>query len=410
MNLIRITARRESGFSLVELMVGMLIGLIAVVVMFQVFAVSEGQRRTTTGAGDAQQNGVASLFLMERDARMAGYGFNYTPMFGCTTRGFYAPTGTNFNLRLLPVQIVDGGAKGADQVAFTYGASEAFALPAVLALATASTPNYFKLEDPRFQFNAGDLVVASEIPLAPAAMQDCWITQVTGLPDVPYADRVQWGAGSYIDAAGTTRVAEYTPPFALPVAYNKWNKTKSAGGRLVNLGLSPVSTTYSIVNNQLVATNAFTPNNPMVISDGIVQMQIQYGFSADCPPAASSGGVFVSCRIDSTATTVGTIVTTSPNNQWGDVMPAGATPADWRKVVAVRMALVARSSTPERSDTAGNCTATTTQPVWQTTGNTLWVDAAPDWMCFRYKVFELVVPIRNLMWYADPAGSTVPPA
>ena len=57
----------------------MLVGLIATVVMFQVFAVSEGQKRTTTGAGDAQQNGVSSVFLIERDARMAGYGMNYLP-------------------------------------------------------------------------------------------------------------------------------------------------------------------------------------------------------------------------------------------------------------------------------------------------------------------------------------------
>jgi type IV pilus assembly protein PilW len=419
-NLIRNPARRESGFSLVELMVGMVIGLLAVVVMFQVFEVTEAQRRTTTGAGDAQQNGVTSLFLMERDARMAGYGFNYAPMFNCRTNGFYAPTGTNFTFRMLPVQITDGSGKGTDAVTFTYGTADSFALPGVLATATASTPNYFKLEDPRYQFNAGDLVVVTEIPnpMIVGPMKDCWVTQVTGLPDIPYLDRVQFGATSYIDAAGTTRAADYTPPFALPVSYVKWVKKEvnSWGGRLLNLGPNPTSVTYSIdAQNRLVANNAFIPGNPMVISDNIVQLQVQYGFSSACPPPASTATVFIPCRIDSTASMPGTIVLGSPLNQWGDIMPGLATANDWRKIVAVRMAIVARSSEPQSKeemnrnpDLSKTCWATTVQPIWQTTGTTLWVDADTNWKCYRYKVFELVVPIRNMMWYPDPNGNPVP--
>lgn len=46
---------RHAGFSLVELMVAVVIGLIGTLVMFQVFAVSEGQKRTTASGGDGQQ-------------------------------------------------------------------------------------------------------------------------------------------------------------------------------------------------------------------------------------------------------------------------------------------------------------------------------------------------------------------
>ena len=46
---------RHAGFSLVELMVAVVIGLIGKLVMFQVFAVSEGQKRTTASGGDGQQ-------------------------------------------------------------------------------------------------------------------------------------------------------------------------------------------------------------------------------------------------------------------------------------------------------------------------------------------------------------------
>ena len=41
--------RRARGASLIEIMVGVVIGLIAILVIYQVFAVSEGLRRNTTG-------------------------------------------------------------------------------------------------------------------------------------------------------------------------------------------------------------------------------------------------------------------------------------------------------------------------------------------------------------------------
>lgn len=68
--------RAQRGFSLVEIMVGMVISLIGVIIIFQVFQESEGIKRRTTGGGDAQQNGVVALFQMERSLKQAGYGLN----------------------------------------------------------------------------------------------------------------------------------------------------------------------------------------------------------------------------------------------------------------------------------------------------------------------------------------------
>ena len=48
---------RESGFSLVEIMVGMAIGLLTTLVIMQVFSAFEGQKRSTTGSADAQTSG-----------------------------------------------------------------------------------------------------------------------------------------------------------------------------------------------------------------------------------------------------------------------------------------------------------------------------------------------------------------
>lgn len=71
-----INGRDQRGFSIVEIMVGMVISLIGVIIIFQVFQESENIKRRTTGGGDAQQNGVAALFQMERSLKQAGYGLN----------------------------------------------------------------------------------------------------------------------------------------------------------------------------------------------------------------------------------------------------------------------------------------------------------------------------------------------
>jgi len=66
--------RRQIGFSIVEIMVGVVIGMIAVLVIYQVFATSEGIKRNITAAGDAQQNGLLSSFMMGIELANAGNG------------------------------------------------------------------------------------------------------------------------------------------------------------------------------------------------------------------------------------------------------------------------------------------------------------------------------------------------
>lgn len=66
--------RAEGGFSLIDVMVGMVLSLLGTIIIFQVFSVSESIKRTTTSGGDAQQSGAAALMAMERALKEAGYG------------------------------------------------------------------------------------------------------------------------------------------------------------------------------------------------------------------------------------------------------------------------------------------------------------------------------------------------
>ena len=81
-----------------------------------------------------------------------------------------------------------------------------------------------------------------------------------------------------------------------------------------------------------------------------------------------------------------------------------STAADWQKVIAVRLAVVARSMQPEKPNPATNlCDATTAAPIWQTKGVAIDLSANPNWKCYRYRLFEVTVPLRNMVWYAQPS-------
>ena len=419
--------RRESGFTIVELMVGMLIGLISIIVMFQVFAVSEGQRRTTTGAGDAQQNGVTSLYLMERDARMSGYGLNFYRLLGCTVNGYYAPTAQSFNFNLAPVTIVNGAAGVApDSVTFVYADTDTFSFPSIMSIpGTVGTTGWVRIKDERFTYKPGNLFVIGNVPAAtaPQTLGPCSLFQVTDLP-AALSKQVNFAGATFVDENGNTRAANYTPPTAAAgtqvppnnVTYPQWSNTARAGGRIFNLGAAPTVMQYSIVNNQLVVRDLLQPNQPATpISDGIVQFQAQYGISGAPTPTTGCQAaplVIVPCYIAPNAPSVSVGNWTADN--WADSLPTGASaplPWNWRQIIAMRFVIVARSGQREKVNPAtGLCDATTAAPVWSVNNQPINLTANPDWQCYRYRKFEAVVPIRNFQWFPDPNGTNEDPA
>lgn len=397
--------RGQRGFTIVELMVGTLVALIATVIIFQVFAVSEGQKRTTTGASDAQQNGGFSLFQIERDLRMAGYGLNHMALLGCRINGWYEPGGATFNFRLVPVEIVNGVAGAPDQIRIAFGNSDLFAAPAKMLQSMPSPAANYKVDN-RFGFREGDLVVAAENG------KDCSLAQVSGVPGTPgQSDNVIHNSGNYTNSEGANVPTQFNRPGGLPppndVVYSAWNPATNTGGRLYNLGAAPTVVTYAIQNSQLVSINGLTPGVPTataVLSDGIVQLQAQYGYDGN------GDGQIPTTAPSNAAVTLGT-----NTDQWSDSMPAAATAVDWSRVIAIRLVITSRSVTPERPDPAtGVCETTTALPRWVSPAPTgvppgvpldvqsVFADAN-EWRCYRYRTFEVVVPLRNMVWFPQVA-------
>src|SRR5918993_668477 len=92
------------GLSLIEILVGVAIGLIGVVAIFQAVAVWTKHTQTTSSGGDAQVAGTLALFNIERDLKQAGHGFGWaaTPVMGCAVAAndsTRAPPNFTFGLR-----------------------------------------------------------------------------------------------------------------------------------------------------------------------------------------------------------------------------------------------------------------------------------------------------------------------
>ncbi len=69
---------RQRGFTLVEIMVAMAIGMLGIIIIMQMSFTFEGQKRTTTGGDDAQNAGAIALYSLQQNLQQAGYCFSAT--------------------------------------------------------------------------------------------------------------------------------------------------------------------------------------------------------------------------------------------------------------------------------------------------------------------------------------------
>lgn len=358
----RIATPRQRGFSIIELMVAIAISLVATLVIFETFAVSEGIKRTSTSGGDAQQNGAMALYMVEREVRMAGYGVNNANLLGCTINVYDKVDDDVYDFPLAPVVIEPGATdKDPDTLTTMIGGSDLLVDSVKLTQPMAS-PAALYMVDNRYGFMPGDLVIAYE------EGKECTLAQVTKTPnDAGQAKNIIHEDANYIDPQGYNVPARYNKPGGLGISY-------TTDGFLFNLGQSPQRNIYRIVDNRLEVERTLSTTDTNVIADQIVQMKALYG-----KDDGSGGGVANDGMVDG----------------YSNSAPIDAD--DWRQVLAVRLAIVARSAQPERPiEDGGVCDITTAFPTW--VGGDIDVSADDNWRCYRYRVFETVVPLRNLIW------------
>src|SRR5260221_7305393 len=221
------TRARQAGFSLIEMMVAVVISLIGTIVIFQVFGVFEGQKRTTTSAGDAQQSGLLALVSLERDARMGGFGLSYAPLPACNVIAYDSTGARDFAFPLLPLQMADGASGGPDTVTFTYGSSNTLVAPPKLTIANVAGAIFTKIDTP-YGYQVNDLVIVGEV------RKRCSMRQVTAAAPAGNPDQINHSPGVRYNKAG-----------GLTVAYTVWDNTALSGGRFYSLGAGPTVATLT---------------------------------------------------------------------------------------------------------------------------------------------------------------------
>lgn len=359
----------QGGFSLIELMVGLVIGLLVTLVIMQMFAAFEGQKRTTTGTSDAQTSGSVALYNLQRDVQLAGFGL---PLFDADNMPLKCnpiPTVDHDNdngtpsISLAPIDIVDGGtaAGASDRVTVRYGTSASGGVPVtVLNRTGADVLVDYNMscaqDDVVFNIN-GNVCLSTTVVANPA--NNAHINLRNPFTGVNDGDSISCMAG--------------------------WNEFQ-----------------FQVAANQLTRLNTFNNTVRTPVVDGIVNIQAQYGISAT--PTNNQITQWVN------ATGVWAAL---PNVIGTTSAVCSAALANRNCIKAVRVAVVARNGLLENlpavsaacssitnANPTGVCAwdATSANPAIASPAPLIDLSNTANWNQYRYKVYETIIPLRNIVW------------
>jgi type IV pilus assembly protein PilW len=360
--------RPERGFSLIEIMVGIVIGLIAVLVIYQVFAAAEGIKRNTTSVGDAQQNGLLSSFMLGIELANAGNGVasSAQELGACPSSLNFAST-----WRPIPLLIVDGGADDTpDSFMVNYSVANVAIAPApfyVVGLGAVAADAPYPVQSP-MGFQVNDLIVAARG--FPAAV-GCAASKVTGV--------------SAPDGNGVVTITHTNPGVAASfddpaVLLNLGPAANAQKIRYEVTAAGVLRSTALLKTDGTLNDDTSPPPNPL--ASNVVNMKLQYGIVPAVPPNGPiqwlSAAATPWTPLELTSTIAG------PNLI-----------AQLKTLKAVRIGIVVRG---EQWDKEGP------DVPWSLFGGHLgggyegtFPSAGGN---FRYRTYETVIPVRNELWNA----------
>lgn len=361
---------RLGGFSMVELLVGVMIGLIGIVIISQMYAVAEDRKRSATGSSDAQVAGNIAIFSMERAVRMSGWGLSNSLVLGCTTLAYNTQrTPNDFTFAIQPVMIQDGVAGAPDAITVMYSGSPGISVLDGSVLNGSAAPGVDFPMQSVAGYAPGDLVIAAE------PGKNCSVAEVTAIP--AGTNTLQHTGGTYNKAGG------------LGITYTSNGMLFKVGRKAYDSGapnLVPFTVQrFRIVGDTLrmeslipyVATADTDADgfSDYPLATGVVQLQALYGKDDGVAGGIADDGI------------VDTFNTTVPVN-----------PAEWRRTLILRLALLIRVGKWERDPVLTN---TTNPPKWNNNTTAFAISDPGDgtsWQNYRYRVYEVDIPLRNMLW------------
>ena len=363
----------QQGFSIIEMMVGLVIGLIVVLVITQTLSGFEGQKRSTSGTADAQIGGSIATYSIQRQLQMAGYGL---PIFSATSSPLKCANSTaSFDhdgdggvanpttaaqmaltppINIRPVVVTDGGIEGNDSISIGRALGDFAGLPVkidgIASLPTLNVTNNMGCQ-------ADDVAV---IVTESGADLKCALRKVQAIP------------------AGNTKA----------ITLSSADATDIEVGSMISCPGPWLSVTYSIVNGTLMETTGSSSSGTTqrAIMSNIVSFQAQYGIA----PAVDDN--YVSQWVDAT----------------GDFSEGTLTVANSNRIRAVRFVIVARNDLLEKDTVsspdctaAGLCAWAGSNPATGGTNASINLSGTANWDHYRYRVFETSIPLRNIGWSAE---------
>lgn len=359
----------QLGFSLIELLIGLVISLVATLAISTVFSQYEAGKRRVAAGADAQTNGSLALYNIQRDAQNAGFGL---PLFSTEATPLNCPLSTTIvqdgvTLNLSPVLITDGG-NASDTLIVRYGNNNVGgAYDTLNGNITINNTNVtgVNLANSRVrQFALNDVILIQQL---------VGQNPITNLCSLAKVERLN-GNNTIASLNGLTVTApaeRVTQNATWLSDLGQWNEYRFT-----------VNNTFELTRTGGTVSGAKFPDSSAVpmVSD-IVALQAQYGVSAD--------------------------LTTNQVTNWVDAtgdFGANMTLANRNRIKAVRVAVVARDGVLQKNNVSQACNTNVANLikvcVWNNDNNrqNVSLSTIPNWQRYRYKVFETAIPIRSMLW------------
>ena len=377
--------RQSAGFTLVELLVAVTIGMALVLAITLMLTRYESGRRTLTSVNDSSMGSAYVSFTLDRIVRSAGSGYaqGWKDSFGCqllasrsgiTTlpraSAFPAPfAAVPQAMRLAPVVVHAGaGTDGSDILAVATGSSGLGESP--LPVMTASATGTGLRVPATIGLRAGDLVMVSQ------GATLCMLQQV--------ASGFAGGADQQLDFGGTyadsdiagTRLEDLgvgTPAWLSPLGNTTGNQPM-----FQLLGVGPDATLVAHDMLQLSGSDSV-----VAIADGVADLRARYGVDTTNDNIIDSWRDPAVAPWDAATLLNGTLDSKIRLSQ----------------IVAVRVGVIVRTSTPERA-----AVAPASLTLFSDLGTALEAtrNLSTSERQLRWRTVEFTVPLRNALLAQRP--------
>ena len=348
---IRETLVRSRGVSLVDALVGIAIGALALVIVHEAFVAFDTLRRNAVSSADAQSSGAFAMYSLASQIGNAGAGIAGGARWLDTCP---ASTDVATTTRPVAVLITDGGAADRPDALVVRRSLAAAIVPAALTQAAPAGAS--------FRAEAAAAIAAGDRVLAVARTGACALTQAIAVAPT---------------AAGVVDIAHTALTSAFPVSTVLLNLGAAGDGWV---------TRFDVSSGTLRSTDIANGDAPVPLVSNVVNLKFLYGIDSDGDGALDTW-------------------TGAGSADWTPATLLAAPRSILERIKAIRVGLIVRGERTDRALTRGyhwvlfDCDAADKSTCPGRLEGTIAAAASGG---YRYRAYETIVPLRNVIWNRGP--------